>query len=154
MKELFRERDATRIGFYQSLLEAEGIPTHVRNRDLVTTMGTEVPIPEFFPALCVINDDDYEPAIECLRESAGEEDAGQTYLPHETKGIVAFGVCAMCGIFIACLGYSLFGKESFLVPDDSPMGIAMAALFIVVCLAGIWAVLRSYRATKLRRCAQ
>jgi hypothetical protein len=153
MKELFRERDAARIGFYQSILEAEGIPTHVRNRDLVTTMGTEVPIPEFFPALCVVDDEDYELAIECLRENAAE-DGAPDLLPHETKGIVAFGVCAICGILIACLAYPLLGRGSFLVSTDSPMGIAVTALFIVACLAGIWAVLRSYRATKLRQRAQ
>ena len=47
MKELFRERDSTRVGYYQSILEAEGIPTHVRNRDLVS-MASDIPIPEFF----------------------------------------------------------------------------------------------------------
>ena len=153
MKELFRERDAARVGFYQSLLEAEGIPTHVRNRDLVTTMGTEVPIPEFFPALCVINDEDYDAAIDCLRYHT-EEAGAPDLLPHETKGIVAFGVCAICGILIALLAYPFFGKTSFIVPVDSPIGIAATLLLIVACLAGIWAVLKSYRATKLRQRAQ
>ena len=92
MKELFRERDPARVGFYQSLLEAEGIPTHVRNRDLATGMGTEVLIPEFFPALCVVNDEDYGRAVEFLKEATEGEPAPDN-LPHETKGIVIVGVC-------------------------------------------------------------
>ena len=66
MKEIFRERDYTRVGYCQSILEDEGIATHVRNKDLVGTMS-EVPIPEFFPALCVVNEEDYERAVEVLR---------------------------------------------------------------------------------------
>lgn len=67
MKELFRERDYTRIGYCQSILEDAGIATVVRNKDLVGSV-TEVPIPDFFPALCVLNDEDYEPALEILKE--------------------------------------------------------------------------------------
>lgn len=67
MKEIFREADFTRIGYCQSVLESAGIPTHVRNQDLVGIM-TEVPIPEFFPALCVVNEGDYERAIMVLSD--------------------------------------------------------------------------------------
>jgi hypothetical protein len=52
MKELYRERDYTMVGYYQSVLESEGIETYVRNKDLVA-MTTEVPLPDMFPALCV-----------------------------------------------------------------------------------------------------
>lgn len=69
MKELFRERDYTRVGYYQSVLESEGIPTLVRNQHLVC-MTTEVPIPDMFPALCVVHDDDHEHALDILREYA------------------------------------------------------------------------------------
>ncbi|MEP2774816.1 MAG: DUF2007 domain-containing protein [Luteolibacter sp.] len=57
MKELFRERDITKVTFYQSLLEAAGIPTFIKNENLSTTEG--VSIPDFFPALCVLNDEDF-----------------------------------------------------------------------------------------------
>ena len=66
MKELFCDRDYTRVGFCQSILEQEGIKTLVRNQDLVGMM-TEVPIPAFFPALCVLNDEAYDRALELLR---------------------------------------------------------------------------------------
>ena len=81
MKELFRERDATIVGYYQSVLESEGISTFIRNQNAVTMMGTEIPIPEFFPALCVVNDDDYDQAMAILKErhqsdaEAAESDA-------------------------------------------------------------------------------
>ncbi len=67
MEELFRERDFTRIGYCQSILEEAGIATHVRNKDLVGTL-TEVPIPEFFPALCVVDPADRERALALLKE--------------------------------------------------------------------------------------
>lgn len=73
MKELFRERDYTRVGYFQSLLEAEGIPTFVRNENTVTFM-TEVPIPEFYPALCVIRDEDYDRALQVLKTYAKDDE--------------------------------------------------------------------------------
>lgn len=73
MKELFRERDYTRVGYFQTVLEAEGIPTFVRNENTVTFM-TEIPIPEFYPALCVVNDEDYTPALEILRKHVKEDE--------------------------------------------------------------------------------
>ena len=36
MKDLFRERDFTRIGYFQSVLENEGIRTLIRNERLNT----------------------------------------------------------------------------------------------------------------------
>jgi len=64
MKELFRERDLIQVTYYQSILEAAGIPTFVRNENLSVT---EVSIPDFFPALCVVNDTDFDQAVEIIR---------------------------------------------------------------------------------------
>ena len=72
MIELFRVRDYTVVGFYQSLLEAEGIPTFVRNENLSLT---EVQIPTFCPALCILNGDDYPRAVEILQSYAAPEQA-------------------------------------------------------------------------------
>lgn len=68
MKELFRERDITQIGYYQSILEGEGIRTHIKNESLTMSGLTEFPIPEFFPALCVVDSDDAPRALEILKE--------------------------------------------------------------------------------------
>jgi hypothetical protein len=64
MRELFSERDFTRIGYYQTVLEAEGIQTFIRNENL---SGAEVSIPIFFPALCVVDENDYEKALQVLK---------------------------------------------------------------------------------------
>jgi len=68
MKELFREQDFSLVGHYQSILETAGIRTLVRNQDLTMSGLAELPIPEFFPALCVVDDDDYERAMEVIRD--------------------------------------------------------------------------------------
>jgi len=68
MKELFRERDIIHVSYYKALLAQCGIPTLIRNEYLTTAGLTEIPIPEFFPALCVLNDADYEPAVAIIRE--------------------------------------------------------------------------------------
>lgn len=68
MKELFREQDITRVSYYKAVLETHGIPTLIRNEYLTGSGLTEIPIPEFFPALCVLNDDDYAPAVTIIRE--------------------------------------------------------------------------------------
>ncbi len=101
MKELFRERDFTKVGFFQSILESEGIATIVRNEHLTSSGLTEIPIPEFFPALCVVNDEDYERAINLLRERAVENEKNADKeidcpkCSEENPG--NFDVCWSCG---------------------------------------------------------
>ena len=149
MKELFRERDPARVGYYQSLLDEEGIPTHVRNRDLVTLMGTEVPIPEFFPALCVINDEDYQRAMDFLEEIG--ENSPPADVPFQMKGIVVVGVCGLCAIFI-CYALTLLLSDAAAMADiaDETFKRVMASAIILASVAGMWKVLSSYRQTKLR----
>jgi hypothetical protein len=66
MVSIFRHHDYTTVGWLHSILEAEGIPSHVKN--YAASMGiTEIPIPEFYPDLCVLNEEDVERAIEILR---------------------------------------------------------------------------------------
>lgn len=68
MKELFRERDFTKVGYFQSVLESEGIATIIRNKHLTMSGLTEIPIPEFFPALCVMDEADYPRAMKIIRQ--------------------------------------------------------------------------------------
>jgi hypothetical protein len=66
MKEVFRDQDITRVSYYQSVLEAEGFDCFVKNQD--TTMVTAaMPATEFYPVLCVTNDEESEAAKEVLR---------------------------------------------------------------------------------------
>ncbi len=76
MKELFREQDITRVSYYQMVLEGEGIPTTIRNEYLTCSGLSEIPIPEFFPALCVTEDADYERAVRIIRGHLKENQAG------------------------------------------------------------------------------
>ncbi|HEX5791161.1 MAG TPA: DUF2007 domain-containing protein [Luteolibacter sp.] len=87
MKELFREQDITRVHYYKALLEEHGIPTLIRNEFLTNSGLTEIPIPEFFPALCVLEDEDYEEAVGIIRDHlhADQENADKEV------------ACASCG---------------------------------------------------------
>lgn len=96
MKELYREPDFSVIGFHQSILEAEGIATHVRNRDL-GTMTTEVPLPDMFPALCVVVDDDYGRAMEILKDTAAPVRPSR---PAPMKPVFLAGVLLIFGSFV------------------------------------------------------
>lgn len=87
MKELFREKDITRVSYYKAVLEDRGIPTMIRNEFLTMSGLTEIPIPEFFPALCVLIDDDYPQAVAIIREHL---DANQKNADIEIS-------CASCG---------------------------------------------------------
>jgi putative signal transducing protein len=67
MREVFVNQDHARVGFYKSILDEAGIPNFVRN-EYINNSVTELPSPLFFPALCVVHDDDYERAMKILRE--------------------------------------------------------------------------------------
>ena len=92
MKELFREKDFTVIGYYQTILEGEGIPTLVKNKDL--TGITEIAIPEFYPALCVVNDADYHRALQLLKDRTEKDERIRTSrsivrsAPNQTRAIL------------------------------------------------------------------
>ncbi|MDF1824284.1 MAG: DUF2007 domain-containing protein [Verrucomicrobiales bacterium] len=75
MKELFREPEFTMIGHYQSLLESQGIKTHIRNETIALMGVAEIPIPDTFPALCVVNNEDYDRAWKLIYEHRTKNDA-------------------------------------------------------------------------------
>ena len=91
MKEVFRSNDTALIGLYQSILDGAEIPHFVRNdttqQAIVGGLMTAiVPLPDFWPALCVLNDEDYPEAMHLLssvRDSAA--------IPQEDR------MCAACG---------------------------------------------------------
>ncbi len=98
MREVFVNQDHARVGFYKSVLEAAGIQTFVRNE--VANNITEMPSPLFFPALCVVRDDDYDEAMRLLGEIyyATPPAAADWSCPscgEEVPG--TFGSCWQCG---------------------------------------------------------
>ncbi len=85
MRELFRERALTTVTHYQFLLQAAGIETFIKNENVSAMEG--VAIPEFFPALCVIHDDDYEVAVELIKKEIARAD----------KASLTEVTCGACG---------------------------------------------------------
>lgn len=67
MKEVFRHHEYIRVSYFRDLVEAAGIPTMLRNEHLVHGV-VEIPIPEFYPNLCVMNDEDYQEAWEIINK--------------------------------------------------------------------------------------
>lgn len=72
MKEVCRFQDSVIIGHYRNLLESAGIEVFVRN-DAVSVV--EPSIPDFFPNICVINDEDFPKAMKILKEARTAENA-------------------------------------------------------------------------------
>jgi hypothetical protein len=91
MKEVFRHSDAALVTLRQSVLESAGIQTFVRNwntqQALVAGLLTAIfPIPEFWPTLCVMDDDAYREAMELLIDVTNSEAVA-----------AAEWVCSQCG---------------------------------------------------------
>lgn len=112
MKEIYCDRDFTKVGYFQSILEEEGIPVMMRNRDLVTFV-TEIPIPLFFPSLCVLHDEDYDRALSILQplvDSSRNEDVSDWQCPdcgHMIPG--NFEICWACQAEPAATGTATTG---------------------------------------------
>jgi hypothetical protein len=88
MIEVFRDIDSVTVGFLQSKLESEGIATFMRNQAL---SSTEVTIPAFYPAICVLEAED-APRAKALIKSALQS--------RETGGAAteeAAWICKSCG---------------------------------------------------------
>jgi hypothetical protein len=68
MRSVFVDQDSARVGHAHSILESAGIASFVRNNLSHTLVGISIvgPLRIFDPELCVINDEDYERAMELL----------------------------------------------------------------------------------------
>lgn len=93
MIELFRDPEMARVGQYQSILEGEGIATFVRNE---TLSGTEVVIPAFYPALCVVEDADHARALEIIRSYEQEVPGSEEEIACPKCGELSPGTFAVC----------------------------------------------------------
>ena len=65
MREIFRHSELHRVTRYRDILKSAGIETLVRNENLSVT---DAPIPEFFPNLCVLNDEEFPRAVHVIKE--------------------------------------------------------------------------------------
>ena len=60
------------VHHYRNLLEAEGIPTSIRNEHLGSIMG-DMPFTDTWPQLWVVNDLDYDRAMQLINGDAQAE---------------------------------------------------------------------------------
>lgn len=72
MKEVFRASSPARVGLCQTVLEGADIPCFVRNDIMQQAIPggpilALLPLPDFWPTLCVVHDEDYPEAMELLR---------------------------------------------------------------------------------------
>ncbi|HEY0946462.1 MAG TPA: DUF2007 domain-containing protein [Opitutaceae bacterium] len=65
MKEIFVDRDYTRVGYLQSQLDAAGIAAFIQNQHTHNSMA-ELPLPIFWPRLCVVDDADLPRALQIV----------------------------------------------------------------------------------------
>ncbi len=97
MKKLTSAETLVTINHYKNLLASEGIPTQVRNQHLGSIMG-EMPVFETWPQLWVINDLDYDRALQLL-EAVDAESPTESWTcrrcGEENEG--QFGACWNCG---------------------------------------------------------
>ena len=57
MIKVFEDFELSKVGQFQSVLEAEGIRTHLKNQFLSSVMG-EIPFVEALPELWILEDSD------------------------------------------------------------------------------------------------
>ena len=76
MKEVFTHIDSVRVGFCKSILEQAGIPCFVRNEH-TNLAFTAIPVPIFYPALCVRDNDDYDEAMELIKKHIHADEPDQ-----------------------------------------------------------------------------
>jgi hypothetical protein len=98
MKKVFEDFDIALVGHFQSVLEANGIETFMKNR--FGTGGTgELPFVEVVPQLWVLNDADERRAIKLIDElQADAPAAGEGWACSEcgTEQEAAFTHCWKC----------------------------------------------------------
>jgi len=76
MRKVYYDQDATMVNYYAELLEGEGLKVMVKNLEAQFAAG-EVPFQTVYPEVWVMNDEDYDRAVELIREmrdGAGEVD--------------------------------------------------------------------------------
>ena len=67
MIKIFEDFDLARVGQFQSVLEAEGIQTHLKNQFMSSAMG-EIPFVEVLPELWILEDGDLVKARRLIQE--------------------------------------------------------------------------------------
>jgi len=93
MIEVYSNADSALVGFYRSLLEDAGIRTYFRNEFV---SGVEVVVPVFYPAICVLNEEDEARALQIIREQSLTASSTGPDWNCATCGETVPGVFAQC----------------------------------------------------------
>ncbi|MFT5465058.1 MAG: hypothetical protein ACI8UO_000144 [Verrucomicrobiales bacterium] len=99
MRKIYENIDFTGVGHFESVLKEAGIETLLKNTAASSTMG-EVPFTEVYPELWVLNDEDYDRALEILKpyyEVMMENRADWVCANCKTEVEGTFGECWNCG---------------------------------------------------------
>lgn len=98
MKKVTSAASTVTIHHYRNLLEAEGIPCRIRNEHLGSVLG-EIPFPETWPQLWVVNDLDYDRAKQLIDADGLDESPTESWrcsrCGEENEG--QFAACWNCG---------------------------------------------------------
>ena len=99
MIKVYENFDFSRVGQMQSLLEANGIATFIRNQYGSSVMG-EIPFVEVVPQLFVLHDADHRRALELLQlDLPADESLGDWVCPECGVDVEAPLVrCWKCGL--------------------------------------------------------
>ena len=95
MREVFANLSSAEVNLRRTMLEDAGIPTFVRNEAL--SLLTNAFIGPFQPALCVVDDDQYDEAMTVLR-ALQEPQAGADWVCPGCQEVVpgSFDSCWKC----------------------------------------------------------
>lgn len=66
MRKIYENIDFTMVGYFQSILEAEGISTEIRNYSTSSLAGV-IATGDCYPELWVVDDETYDAAVEILK---------------------------------------------------------------------------------------
>lgn len=99
MREVFNHQEYTRVGFYKSVLDEAGIPNFIRNQ-YTNHLITSMPSALFFPSLCIVNDEEYDEAMQILGaiHDAPQSQAADWRCPKCNEEVPGnFDSCWQCG---------------------------------------------------------
>ena len=98
MKKITSASSIIEIAHYRNLLTSEGIDSFVRNEHLGSIVG-EMPFQEVWPELWVVNDLDYDRALQLIDESISEESPSDSWRCRKcgTENEGQFAACWNCG---------------------------------------------------------
>lgn len=98
MKKLESSDSLITINHWKNILESEGIRCEIRNEHLGSIMG-EMPFVEVWPQLWIVNDLDYDRAVQLISAGVSDESPTEAWTctdcAEENEG--QFAACWNCG---------------------------------------------------------